>query len=139
MTSNKYALCLALFPVLCAAQASDPCMRQFEAEQARIEREMARQLPAKGDREAEVRWAKKLHAALALAGRNAEQCRRRSGPSPAAKAAEEDCAARARRQADELQHRYQGRTLTSSEQTARRAEEMQLNDAMQACRAARRR
>ena len=102
---------------------------------------MARQRPAPGDREAEVRWSKNLRAALALAARNAEQCRRQTSPKPtqAARAAEEDCFAQVRSAAEELQNRYKGRTLSASEQAARRTKEMRLNDEMNACNLVRRR
>lgn len=135
MNCKLSVLLLAVSPVLCHAQA-DGCMRNFQIEQQAIERDMARQLPPKGDREAEMAWAAKLDASLKQAGARAEACRRQSTPkaSASARAAQEACAARVRAAAEEMIGRYGGRTLSSAEQATRRAEEMRLSDDMHACR-----
>ncbi len=136
-----FVIFLAITPALCAAQDKDICARQMQSEVARIERDMGRQRPAAGDREAQVQWSKSMHAALEQAGRRADQCRRDTGPKPSAAERElaQDCSARVRRDAEALQQRYGSRSMSAAEQATRRAEEMRLNDQMMACNAARRR
>ena len=133
MNFKPLVFCLAILPALCAAQDNNNCVRQFEAEKMRVERDMAKQRPAPGDKEAELRWSKSLHSAMALAVANAEQCRRAIKPAPAVVQSEEMCVTRIRQAGNELQKRYRGRTLSVAEQQARRTEEMRLNDDMQTC------
>ncbi|MES2413819.1 MAG: hypothetical protein V4614_08450 [Pseudomonadota bacterium] len=135
---KPFALLLAalgMLPMVAHAQGDDVCIRQFKVERDRIEREMTRQVPPKGDRDAEMQWSKKLHAALELAGNNAERCRERNTPklSAAEVAAVENCLTRNLRAGDEIQKRYSGRTLSFAEQTALRGEETRLIDDRRAC------
>jgi len=122
-----------LLPLVSAAQ--DKCTAKGQAEQIRIEREFVAQRPAKGDTAAEQIWSKNLHAALAAAAKQVEDCTRANTPisSPAATAKVDECLAAVRRRGDELQQRYKGRTLTFQEQTVLRDEEQRLNDEYTSC------
>ena len=126
-------LLATLLPLISAAQ--DKCTAQGQAEQLRIEREFAAQRPARGDKAAEQIWSKNLHAALAAAAKQVEDCTRANTPkaSPAATAKVDECLAGVRRRGDELQQRYKGRTLTFQEQTALRGEEQRLQDEYMSC------
>lgn len=127
------SLLAILIPLVSAAQ--DKCTAQGQAEQRRIEREFMAQLPARGDTAAEQIWSKNLHAALAAAAKQVEDCTRANTPkpSPAATAKVDECLAAVRRRGDELQQRYKGRTLTFQEQTALRDAEQRLSDEYQSC------
>lgn len=118
-----------------AVLAQDRCMAQYQAEQMRIEREAAQQRPTKGDRAAEEKWAKSMHAALALAAKNAEQCQRDSKPPVAAAvlAKEQACIAALHRRMAELDQKYKGKSLSASEQMARRAEDDKLVEDRMKC------
>ena len=122
-----------LLPLVSAAQ--DKCTAQGQAEQLRIEREFMAQRPAKGDTAAEQIWSKNLHAALAAAAKQVEDCTRANTPkpSPAATAKIEECLAAVRRRGDELQLQYKGRTLTFQEQTVLRDAEQRLSDEYTSC------
>lgn len=124
---------IAFLPL--TAKAQDKCTAQGEAEQNQIMREFSGRLPAKGDRDAELTWSKNLNAALAAAAERAEDCSRssRSAIAPTAAAKEQACLAANNRQADEIQKRYDGRSMTSQEQTTRRAEEARLVDERMSC------
>lgn len=124
---------LAFAPL--AATAQDKCTTQYDAEQARIVREFAAKAPQKGDRDAEVAWARNLDAALAASAKRAEDCTRASkpAPSPAMVANEKACMEAVSRRADELQKRYGARTMTTQEQIARRGEEDRLVEDRMAC------
>jgi hypothetical protein len=126
-------LLAVLLPLVSAAQ--DKCTTQGQAEQLRIEREFMAQRPAKGDKTAEQAWSKNLHAALAAAAKQVEDCTRANTPkpSPAARAKVDECLAGVRRRGDELQQRYKGRTLTFQEQTTLRGEEQRLQDEYMSC------
>lgn len=126
-------LVLTLLSPLLSAQ--DKCIAQGQAEQARIQREFASNRPAQGDRDAEVAWARNLHAALAIAARRAEDCARasRQTTAPAAAAREQECAAKANQQLAELQNKYRGKSMSTQEQIARRGEEERLLDDRMAC------
>jgi hypothetical protein len=128
-----FLLLAVLLPLVSAAQ--DKCTAQGQAEQLRIEREFMAQPPAKGDKAAEQIWAKNLHAALAAAAKQVEDCKRVNTPkpSPAATTKVDECLAGVRRRGDELQQRYKGRTLTFQEQTVLRAEEQRLQDEYMSC------
>lgn len=128
-----FLLLAGLLPMFSAAQ--DKCTVQGQAEQLRIEREFAAQLPAKGDKTAEQIWSKNLHAALAAAAKQVEDCTRANAakPSSAATAKVDECIAGVRRRGDELQQRFKGRTLTFQEQTAVRGEEQRLQDEYMSC------
>lgn len=131
---NAISLLLAiLLPLVSAAQ--DKCTVQGHAEQLRIEREFAAQRPAKGDKTAEQIWSRNLHAALAAAAKQVEDCTRANTPkpSPAATAKLDECLAGVRHRGDELQQRYKGRTLTLQEQTALKGEEQRLQDEYMSC------
>lgn len=125
---------LAALPPLCAA-AQDGCTAQGVAEQDRITREFSSQRPARGDKDAELAWSRNLYAALAAAAKRAEDCTRASRVStpPSAAAMRDECIAESNRRADELEHRYRGRTLTAQEQATRRAEEQRLLDERMDC------
>ncbi len=124
---------LALLPL--AAIAQDKCTAQGQAEQDRIVREFSSQLPAKGDKDAELTWSRNLHAALAAAAKRAEDCTRssRAAIPPAAAAKEQECIAGSNRRADEFEKRYRGRTLTAQEQSTKRAEEQRLIEERMSC------
>lgn len=117
------------------ASAQDRCMTEFQAEQNRIERDFARQVPTKGDKDGEVRWATNMNAALAAAARKAEECTRASKPpeSPAAVERERNCIALVSRRAEEIARKYGGGTLSRADQIARRGEEDRLIEERMAC------
>ena len=115
-----------------AAAAQDGCTAQGEAEQDRIIREFSGRPPAKGDKDAALTWSKNLNAALAAAAKRAEECTRANRPATAA-AKEQECAKQASRQADELEKKYRGRTLSSQEQAARRSDEDRLLESRMSC------
>lgn len=124
---------LVLAPVLATAQ--DRCVARYESERARIERELARDAPKASDREAYQRWSQRLHDLLKAAADEAEACTRASRPAPApqAVAAQQACLDGVHRAGDDIARRYGQRTLSPSEQAARRAEEEKLLDQRRAC------
>ncbi len=132
---HHVTLPLLLFLLPLAAGAQDECTAQGEAEQDRIVREFSGQPPARGDKDAEIAWSRKLHAALEANAKRAEDCVRanRAAISPAAAAKEAECVAGSNRRADELADRYRGRTLTAQEQATRRAEEQRLHEERMSC------
>lgn len=117
------------------AIAQDRCMAEYQAEVGRIERDLARQVPTKGDKDGEIRWATKLHTALAAASKRSEECTRASKPteSPAAVEREQNCIALLSQRADEIAKRYGGGTLSRADQIARRGEEDRLIEERMAC------
>ena len=117
------------------AFAQDRCMAQYQTEQLRIERAAAQQRPVKGDTAAEHKWAKTMHAALALAAKTAEQCKLDNKPPvPAAVLAkEQDCIASLHRRATELNQKYQGKSPSTTEQIAHRAENDKLIEDRMKC------
>lgn len=126
---------LALVAGAVQAQTTADCTRQFEDESQRIQRDLARQVPPQGDRDAQQRWSRILHDQLEAASRRADDCRRaaerRANPQAASK--EQACAATAQRQAEVLRQRYGNRTLTPAEQSTLRADEAALMDARNDC------
>lgn len=126
---------LALLAPPISALAQPSCTERYQAEQERIAREFTAQPPKKGDKEAELAWSKKLHAALAESAKNADQCERdaRRAVSPSAQAAENECIAANNRRTDELTKKYRDRTLDRAGQATRRQEEQQLLDERMAC------
>lgn len=124
-----------LLASLAAAQSTEDCASQYQAERTRIERDAMHQVPPKGDLGAQQRWSKQLHEQLEAAARRGDDCRRgaeRRG-NPLAASKEQACADSARLQSEALQKRYGSRTLNSAEQSAYRAEETAMLDARQAC------
>ena len=117
------------------AFSQDRCMAQYQAEQLRIEREAAQQRPAKGDTAAEQKWAQNMHAAMAIAAKNAEQCVRDNKPpvSAAVLAKEQDCIASLHRRSTELAQKYKDKSLSTSEQIAYRAENNKLIEDRMKC------
>ena len=117
------------------ANAKDKCDAQAEAEQNRITREFSSQAPSKNDQQAYIAWSKNLHAALATASQRHEDCLRsaRAASRPANAAKLDECIAEANRHADELQAKYQGRSLTAEEQAALRAEQERVIEERMAC------
>jgi len=127
------SLLAALLPLVASAQ--DECTAQGEAEQKRIVQEFSRQVPAKGDKDAELAWSKKLNAALEAAAKRAEDCTRsnRRAIPPATAAKEQECIAGVNRRTDDLDKRYRGRTLSAQEQATRRSEEDRLLEDRMSC------
>lgn len=127
------ALVATLVPVV--ANAEDTCDARGVAEQVEIEREFSRNRPPSGDKDAELAWAKNLDSALAAAANRAEDCSRanKKATGPTAAQNEQQCAAKASQQADELDKKYRGRTLSAEEQAARRSEENRLLEERMAC------
>lgn len=117
------------------AQTSADCVREADDGVARVEREMARQVPPKSDSAGQQRWAKMLHDQLEVVNRRFEDCRRTAErlANPQAAQKQQACAVAAQRQTDEMLKRYASRTLGAAEQTARRNEEMAILDTRQAC------
>ena len=134
MKNTIHFLILAILLPL-TANAKDKCDAQAEAEQHRITREFSSQAPSKNDQQAYLAWSKNLHAALATASQRHEDCVRsaRAASRPANTAKLDECIAEANRHADELQAKYQGRTLTAEEQAALRAEEERVIEERMAC------
>jgi hypothetical protein len=136
---------LILLPLLLSlaagpAHSAEPkpgsrCAAQLQAEQARIERDFARERPARTDKEAFDRWARNMHVALEAAGRAAESCERQSQPAltPDRRSALETCISRVAAKTEELNRRYAGRTLSREEQSKQRAELLELHDQRIAC------
>lgn len=133
--SIRAATAFVLVLLSAHANAQDRCTAQGQAEQERIQREFVSNRPAKDDKDAQVTWARNLNAALAAAARRAEDCARaaRQAEAPAIAARERECAARAIAQADELDKRYRGRSLSPQEQAARRSEEDRLLQERMSC------
>lgn len=132
-------ICCLLSPA--HAQENDRCIRQFEAEAARIEREYMKSPPAAGAQEAAVAWSKGLHTALEQVARKAEECSAEAAraAAPQRRIAEQECSRQAHRGFEDLTRRYGSGHLSTAEQVARREEELRLNDALNACLAAARR
>lgn len=108
-----------------ALGADDACLAKGRAEQGRILRAFTRQRPAKGDRAAEIDWARRLEAALSAAAGRADECERmeRRAKASTIGVREDTCLARAHREIEALDRRYGGRTLSRQEQAALRAEQ----------------
>jgi len=132
MTRPFIAALLLILPGAALAQSTEECVRTYEAEKSRIEREMAATRPAQADRDAQQRWFKPYYEALEKAARTADACERRNRPGPSAAAL--SCMDRVRSDTDALQARYRGKTLSTAEQKTHREEEMKLHDRMMQCR-----
>lgn len=122
------------------AQGAEPlavqrCAAQLQSEQARIERDFARERPPESDRVAFERWSKNMHAALNAAGRSAEACERQSQPAmtPERRSTLETCISRVTTKSDEVNRRYSGRTLSREEQAQLRAAQLDLHEQRIAC------
>lgn len=128
-------LSILLFLLPLAAGAQDRCTAEGQVEQDRIVREFSGQPPARGDKDAEIAWSRRLHAALEANAKRAEDCVRanRAAIPPATAAKEAECIAGSIRRADEMVERYRGRTLTAQEQATRRAEEQRLHEERMSC------
>lgn len=133
----KHCISLALVATLVplAATAQDTCDARGLAEQDQIQREFSRNRPPSGDKDAELAWAKNLDSALAAAANRAEDCGRanKKAKGPMAARNEQRCAAKASQQAEELNKKYRGRTLSTDEQAAKRSEENRLLEERVAC------
>jgi hypothetical protein len=116
-------------------RAAQRCAAQLQAEQARIEREFARDRPAASDKAANDRWAKNLQVALHAAGRTAESCERQSQPAMTQdrRAVLEACISQVDKKLQEVDRRYAGRTLSREEQGGLREEHRALQDQRIAC------
>lgn len=129
-------LALGLAPTPPAGAATSArCMARFQAEQARIEREFARQRPAPGDTQAHQAWMARLMAELETAAREAERCEHANQPpwTDADRARLDACLAETQAQFEAMQRRDAGRTLSPAEQAARRAEDEALLQRRRAC------
>lgn len=118
-----------------ATPGEQRCLDAFRADTTRIERDLSRRVPPKGDPAAQQAFAAEMHTLLQQAGDRAEACSRAArAPRDAAMGrAAEACAQRARLASDIIEGRYGRRTLTAAEQTARRSEELRMMDERQAC------
>jgi hypothetical protein len=127
------ALLGLLLPLAAAAQ--DRCVTQYEAEQARIQREYAEQRPAAGDKAAAAAAFKKMHGQLEAAAKKADDCRRADKPKPTpGMIAERDrCLAAITKRGEDIEKRYGGKIMTKADQTARRGEEDRLAQDRNAC------
>ena len=117
------------------AHANQRCASQLQAEQARIERDFARDRPPKSDKVASERWANNMHAALNAAGKQAEACERQSTPAltPDRRKTLDDCLARNSAKADEVQRRYASTKPTREEQAKQRADLDEVHQQRIAC------
>jgi hypothetical protein len=116
-------------------KATQRCVVQLQAEQARIERDFARDRPPASDKAASERWAKNLHVALLAAGRTAESCERQGQPALTQdrRTALDACISRVANKLQEVDRRYAGQTLSREEQGRLRAEQQALHEQRIAC------
>jgi len=141
-TKNKSILLMcALFacpPVAMPAPDTDPCLTAAKAEEERITREYSARPPGP-DRDAQVQWSKGLHAALEGVERRERKCQEDRRPKPGSAAFQKNlesaqqCTAKANLQIAELDRRYQGRTLSATEQRTIRDAQTRIVDERMEC------
>lgn len=115
--------------------ANQRCAAQLQAEQLRIERDFARDRPAKSDKVAFERWTNNMHAALNAAGKQAEACERENTPPMSSERRKtlEGCLAKNSAKTDEVLRKYSRPNPTREEQAQQRAELEELHQQRIAC------
>ncbi len=131
----KRMVLLGLMGLGVAAHAQDPCQQRYQAEQDRLQRELAAKQPARLPQAQQAQAMQALRDGLAHAAAEAERCQRaaRAPAEAARRPALEACLGDVTRRSDALEARWKGRTLSAAEQAQRRAEERELLDARMAC------
>jgi hypothetical protein len=141
-TKNKPILlmcALLTFPAAAMpAPDTDPCLAAAKADEAQITREYTARPPGP-DRDAQVQWSKGLHAALEGVERRERKCQEDRRPKPGSAAFQrnlesaQQCSAKANMQIAELDRRYQGRTLSATEQRTIRDAQTRIVDERMEC------
>ena len=127
MIKQVACIIFVLFSVSSFAQSK--CDTDANAEQRRVERDLAASAPIKTDTQAYIAWSKRLHEQLEDIAKKHEACRKTSQSSHK----RDECITQVGRKRDMLELKYKKINLSAQEQTAFREEERQLLDERQAC------
>ena len=129
---------LACPAVAMPAPDTDPCVTAATADAEQITREYSARPPGP-DKDAQVQWSKGLHAALQGVERRERKCQEDRRPKPGSAAFQKNlesaqqCTAKANLQIAELDRRYQGRTLSATEQRTIRDAQTRIVDERMEC------